>query len=105
VLIALVQLQRLDAWMATVIVSREFAVTGLRLVGAADGQVIAASRMGKLKTVVQIVAISLLIVNNFPFSLLGFPMDRISIWLAVFITVVSGVEYFVKNWHILQRSG
>lgn len=105
VLIALVQMQRLDAWMATIIISREFAVTGLRLVGAADGQVIAASGMGKLKTVMQIVAISLLIVNNFPFSLLAIPMADIAIWLAVILTVVSGVEYFVKNWSVLQKAG
>ncbi len=105
VLIALVQMQRLDAWMAIIIISREFAVTGLRLVGAADGQVIAASRMGKLKTVFQTVAISLLIVNNFPFSRLGIPMADIAIWLAVLLTVVSGVEYFVKNWSVLQKAG
>ena len=105
VLIALVQLQRLDAWMAIIIISREFAVTGLRLVGAADGRVIAASRMGKLKTVFQTVAISLLIVNNFPFSRLGIPMADIAIWLAVLLTVVSGVEYFVKNWSVLQKAG
>jgi len=105
VLIALVQLQRLDAWMATIIICREFAVTGLRLVGAADGLVIAASRMGKLKTVSQIVAISLLIVDNFPFFHWGIPLAYVAIWLAVILTVVSGIEYFLKNWSVLQRAG
>lgn len=105
VLIVLVQLQRLDAWMATVIICREFAVTGLRLVGAADGLVIAASRMGKLKTVSQIIAISLLIVNNFPFSYWGIPLAAGAVWLAVILTVVSGIEYFVRNWSVLQRAG
>ncbi|TMZ62552.1 CDP-diacylglycerol--glycerol-3-phosphate 3-phosphatidyltransferase, partial [Klebsiella pneumoniae] len=57
-LISLVEMQRLDAWIAIVIISREFAVTGLRLVAAAEGNVIAASRLGKLKTIVQIIAIA-----------------------------------------------
>ncbi|MFO7264038.1 MAG: CDP-diacylglycerol--glycerol-3-phosphate 3-phosphatidyltransferase [Bacillaceae bacterium G1] len=105
VLIALVQLQRLDAWVATVIICREFAVTGLRLVGAADGRVIAASRMGKLKTVSQIIAISLLIVDNFPFSRWGLPMADVAVGLAVLLTVVSGIEYFLKNWSVLQKVG
>ena len=105
VLIVLVQLHRLDAWLATIIICREFAVTGLRLVGAGDGLVIAASRLGKLKTVSQIVAISLLIVDNFPFSRWGVPLADAAVWLAVILTVVSGIEYFVKNWSILQKAG
>ena len=105
VLIALVQLQRLDAWVATIIISREFAVTGLRLVGAADGLVIAASRLGKWKTVTQILAISLLIVDNFPFSRWGVPVAELVVWLAVILTIVSGVEYFLKNRSVLQRAG
>lgn len=104
VLIVLVQLQRLDAWMAILIISREFAVTGLRLVAAADGLVIAASRMGKLKTVSQIVAISLLILDNFPFSHWGLPLADMAIWLAVILTVVSGIEYFLKNRSVLEQA-
>lgn len=104
VLIVLVQLQRLDAWIAILIISREFAVTGLRLVAAADGLVIAASRMGKLKTVSQIVAISLLILDNFPFSHWGLPLADMAIWLAVILTVVSGIEYFLKNRSVLEQA-
>ena len=104
VLIVLVQLQRLDAWIAILIISREFAVTGLRLVAAADGLVIAASRMGKLKTVSQIVAISLLILDNFPFSRWGLPLADMAIWLAVILTVVSGIEYFLKNRSVLEQA-
>jgi len=72
-LISLVEMQRLDAWVAIVIISREFAVTGLRMIAAAEGQVIAASPWGKLKTIVQIVAIVALMINNFPFSSFAFP--------------------------------
>ncbi|OYD09515.1 CDP-diacylglycerol--glycerol-3-phosphate 3-phosphatidyltransferase [Paludifilum halophilum] len=103
-LISLVEMQRLDAWIAIVIISREFAVTGLRLVAAAEGQVIAASAMGKLKTIVQIIAIAALILNNFPFSSIAFPFSQIFVWLAVIITIGSGVDYFVKNRRVIRFS-
>lgn len=101
-LISLVEMQRLDAWIATVIISREFAVTGLRLVAAVEGKVIAASALGKLKTIVQIIAIAALILNNFPFSTFSFPFSDIFVWLAVVITVWSGVDYFVKNREVIH---
>ncbi len=101
-LISLVELDRLDAYVAIIIISREFAVTGLRLVAAADGKVIAASKMGKLKTVLQIVAIVILILNNIPFSYVNFPMDELVLFLAVLVTIVSGIDYFYKNRHIID---
>jgi len=103
-LISLVEMQRLEAWIAIVIISREFAVTGLRLVAAAEGQVIAASVLGKLKTIVQIVAIVVLIVNNFPFSTIAFPFDEIITWVAVIITLLSGIDYFSKNYQVIRFS-
>ncbi|WP_047152567.1 CDP-diacylglycerol--glycerol-3-phosphate 3-phosphatidyltransferase [Aneurinibacillus tyrosinisolvens] len=104
VLISLVEMQRLDAWVAVVIISREFAVTGLRLVAAAEGQVIAASRMGKWKTVFQIIAVASLILQNFPFQSFGIPFAKIMVWIAVIMTIVSGVEYFVKNKKVIPIS-
>jgi CDP-diacylglycerol--glycerol-3-phosphate 3-phosphatidyltransferase len=103
-LIALVELQLLPAWIAIIIISREFAVTGIRLVAAADGDVIAASQLGKLKTVSQIVAISALMLHNWPFQAISLPFDMIAIWVATFLTIVSGVDYFQKNQHILLKS-
>jgi CDP-diacylglycerol--glycerol-3-phosphate 3-phosphatidyltransferase len=103
-LISLVEMQRLDAWVAIVIISREFAVTGLRMIAAAEGQVIAASPWGKLKTIVQIVAIVALMINNFPFSSFAFPFAGIITWAAVIITVWSGVDYFIKNWKVIRFS-
>ncbi|TCS92585.1 CDP-diacylglycerol--glycerol-3-phosphate 3-phosphatidyltransferase [Hazenella coriacea] len=96
-LISLVEMQRLEAWIAIAIISREFAVTGLRLIAAAEGVIISASAMGKLKTIIQIVAIISLMLNNFPFSALAFPFADIAKWLAVIITIVSGLDYFYKN--------
>lgn len=104
VLISLVEMQRLDAWVAILIISREFAVTGLRLVAVAEGQVIAASNWGKLKTVIQIIAVSALMINNFPFSYIGLPFSTIMVWAAVIITLFSGIDYFVKNKHVIDYS-
>jgi CDP-diacylglycerol--glycerol-3-phosphate 3-phosphatidyltransferase len=103
-LISLVEMQRLEAWIAIVIISREFAVTGLRLVAAAEGQVIAASALGKLKTWVQIVAITAVMIRNFPFAFFGIPFDQVAIWAMVVITIYSGYDYFAKNRNVIQYS-
>lgn len=103
-LISLVEMHRLEAWMAIVIISREFAVTGLRLVAAAEGQVIAASALGKLKTWVQIVAITAVMIRNFPFEFFGIPFDEVAIWAMVIITIYSGYDYFAKNRNVIQYS-
>jgi CDP-diacylglycerol--glycerol-3-phosphate 3-phosphatidyltransferase len=102
VLISLVEMQRLSAWVAIIIISREFAVTGLRLVAAAEGIVIAASSIAKLKTVTQIIAMAAVIINNFPFSVLGFPFDSLAVYVMVGTTVLSGVDYFIKNKQVIQ---
>lgn len=103
VLISLVELDRLGAWVAIIIISREFAVTGLRLVAAANGTVIAASKLAKWKTTLQIIAIVALILNNFPFSTLDIRFDQWMVWAMVVITVWSGVDYFVKNKEAIQE--
>ncbi|WP_100404421.1 CDP-diacylglycerol--glycerol-3-phosphate 3-phosphatidyltransferase [Bacillus solitudinis] len=103
-LIALVELQIIAAWMAIIIISREFAVTGIRLVAAADGEVIAASQLGKLKTVSQIVAISACMLHNIPFAFVSLPFDMLAIWIATILTLISGIDYFLKNQHILLKS-
>ncbi|AIQ47790.1 CDP-diacylglycerol--glycerol-3-phosphate 3-phosphatidyltransferase [Paenibacillus sp. FSL R7-0273] len=102
VLISLVELGRCDSWIAIVIISREFAVTGLRQVALLEGKVVAASKWGKIKTVTQIVAISLLLLNNFPFQFVSIPLDDIAIWAAAVITIYSGIDYFVKNKELLE---
>lgn len=93
-LISLVGLGLAPAWMVVIIVAREFAVSALRSLAAAQNVVIAASWSGKVKTATQIVAISLLIIND----LLGGlqPLAPLSLWIAMIATVYSGVEYFVR---------
>lgn len=103
-LILLVELQMAPAWVVIVIISREFAVTGLRLVAAGEGIVLAASKMGKLKTMTQLIAIAVLLLYNFPFAYIGFPFGTIMLYAALFFTVLSGIDYFVKNWHVMRDS-
>ncbi|MBM7094243.1 MULTISPECIES: CDP-diacylglycerol--glycerol-3-phosphate 3-phosphatidyltransferase [Alteribacter] len=102
--VSLVELGMFPAWAAILILSREFAVTGLRLVAAADGDVIAASNWGKWKTVSQIVAASAIMLHNMIFEALNIPFDTIMIYIAVILTVFSGWDYFVKNKHVLSKS-
>jgi CDP-diacylglycerol--glycerol-3-phosphate 3-phosphatidyltransferase len=104
VLISLVEMGRLDAWIAIVIISREFAVTGLRQIALLEGAVLAASPWGKWKTAVQITMIIALLLNNFPFAFIDFRFDLISSWVAALITVYSGIDYFVKNKNLIPLS-
>ncbi|GAA0134220.1 CDP-diacylglycerol--glycerol-3-phosphate 3-phosphatidyltransferase [Paenibacillus sp. YSY-4.3] len=104
VLVALVAMGEIQAIIAIVIISREFAVTGLREIALLEGSVIAASKWGKAKTIAQVIAISVLLLNNFPFEWLHFPFDEIAIWVATLITIYSGIDYFVKNKNLLSLS-
>ena len=101
-LICLVQLGDIPGWMAIVILGREFAITGLRTVAASNGVVIAAGWTGKIKTVLQMIAVILILLRNWPFSYLGVPMDQIVLWAAVVMTIVSGAEYVIKNRHVIS---
>jgi CDP-diacylglycerol--glycerol-3-phosphate 3-phosphatidyltransferase len=91
-LIALVSLDRLAAWVAMVIIAREFAVSSLRVAAAAEGAIIPASSLGKIKTVIQVVAVMALIAANDPHAM----WVDVLVGLMVFATVVSGVDYFLN---------
>ena len=96
-LVLLVESGDVAGWMLIVILAREFAVAGLRTVAAADGKVIAAGTTGKIKTVLQMIAVPLLLLHNWPFTYINIPMDQIMLWACVIMTVISGTEYIVKN--------
>ncbi|MFC5472086.1 CDP-diacylglycerol--glycerol-3-phosphate 3-phosphatidyltransferase [Cohnella suwonensis] len=104
VLIALVEMEKLGAWVAIVIISREWAVTGLRQVALLEGAVLAASKWGKWKTAVQITMIIVLLLNNFPFNFIDLRIDLVVVWASVLITVYSGIDYFVKNKNLIPAS-
>ncbi|TDT61551.1 CDP-diacylglycerol--glycerol-3-phosphate 3-phosphatidyltransferase [Fonticella tunisiensis] len=93
-LISMVEMKKLPTWVVMIIVAREFAITGLRAIAASEGVVIAASKWGKLKTVTQIIAIVA--------ALMELPYNDVLISLAVIITIISGVDYIIKNKKLLN---
>lgn len=103
-LIILVELGFAPAWVVIVIISREFAVTGLRLVLAGEGEVVAAGNLGKIKTVTQIFAIVALLLYNIGFALVGIPFGEIMLYIALIFTVWSGWDYFYANRQGLMTS-
>jgi len=102
-LISLVELGDVPAWICWTILAREFAVTGLRAIASADGTVIAASNLGKIKTVTQVVAISLLLLNDWPLSLFNIYLSQPFLYIALVFTIISGVDYLVKSKKLLKR--
>lgn len=101
-LVGLCGLGRFPAWACIVVLFRELAVDGLRMVAVEQGQVIAAGPLGKLKTILQMVMITVYLLGNWPFG--AFPMDRILLALVLVMTVWSGVDYFVRNWAVLSST-
>jgi len=98
-LICLVELRQIPAWMVIVIVSREFTISGFRLVAAEQGIVIAASYWGKFKTTFQMIAVILMILN---LPVLRLVTDAF-VWIALILTIVSLVDYVAKNHKILTE--
>ncbi len=100
-LICLIQLGQLPAWIVIVIISREFIISGFRLIASDNGVVIAASYWGKFKTTFQMIAVILLI---FDFQVLR-PLASACVWIALALTIISLVDYIWKNRRILTEGG
>ena len=98
-LICMIELRELPAWMVIIIISREFIISGFRLVASDNGVVIAASYWGKFKTTFQMIGVVLLIFNIPALSTL----TTIIVWIALALTVISLVDYIVKNAGILTE--
>lgn len=96
-LICLIELQRIPAWIVIIIISREFIISGFRLVAADNRIVIAASYWGKFKTTFQMVMVCLMIANIDALAVL----TQIVMWIAVVLTVVSLIDYLAKNKSVL----
>ncbi|MCR5794369.1 MAG: CDP-diacylglycerol--glycerol-3-phosphate 3-phosphatidyltransferase [Solobacterium sp.] len=77
-----------------IMIMRDTIVDGCRMVAAGNGKVVAAGMMGKLKTVLQMITIALILVNNLPFELMGIPFSEIMLWFAAFVSMASGLQYF-----------
>jgi len=103
-LLALVQRSEVSAWVAIIIIGRELIVTGLRLVAAGEGIVISASKLGKLKTATQIIAITATLIKNFPLNqITDFRFDDYLMILAVIVTIISGIDYITKNINVIRQ--
>ncbi len=100
-LICLVEMGRIPAWMVIIIISREFIISGFRLVASDRGVVIAASYWGKFKTTFQMIAVVLLIVD-LKNEVMQF-LTAACVWIALILTVVSLVDYIVKNRKVLTE--
>lgn len=94
-----VEWNRMPSWAVMVVLAREFAVSGLRMVAASSGAVLAAAWSGKIKTAVTMVGLCAMIA--FPSVLL----DQIVTWVILLTTLYSGCEYFAKNWSCLGLGG
>lgn len=88
------------SWVVILVLARELSVDGLRLAAALRGRVIAAGKLGKWKTVSQMAAISLALLNNWPFG--AFPMRDLMTYVMAALTLWSGVDYFLKNRAVLS---
>ncbi|KAF1302599.1 CDP-diacylglycerol--glycerol-3-phosphate 3-phosphatidyltransferase [Enterococcus sp. JM9B] len=102
--ILLVELDKAPGWVVAIIICRELAVTGLRLLLVEHGEVMAAAWPGKVKTATQMVAIILLFINNLPFQLMGLPLDQIMLYACLVFTIYSGIDYFAKNTAVFKGS-
>ena len=100
-LICMIELRELPAWMVIIIISREFIISGFRLIAADNGIVIAASYWGKFKTVFQMLMVIVLILNipNSFFAVLG----TVLTYIALALTVVSLIDYIAKNKNVLKE--
>lgn len=100
-LICLVELGQLPAWIVIIIIAREFIISGFRLVAADSGIVIAASSWGKFKTVSQMIAVILFILNIPALALLS----QVFLYLALVLTIVSLLDYMIKNRRVITEGG
>jgi CDP-diacylglycerol--glycerol-3-phosphate 3-phosphatidyltransferase len=100
-LVSLVQVRELPGWMAILIVGREFAVSGLRSIAAAEGYIIRASDLGKTKMVAQVAAISCVMLSM-RYGALHTP-GMLMMWGVVFFALLSAVSYFRKFWHKVDK--
>ncbi len=96
-LILLVEVGTIPAWVVIIIIAREFTITGFRIIAASEGVTIAASSLGKFKTITQLIAIVLLLFDNMFFERFNIPMDQILLYISLIFTVLSGYDYIYKN--------
>ena len=102
-MIALIDMKRIPAWVVIIIIAREFIISGFRLIAVENGKVIAASWWGKFKTTFQMIMVILMIVEPI-LALIGMPVIIVDIimYIALALTIVSLIDYLVKNRSVLK---
>lgn len=101
--IFLVALGKAPAWVVAIIVCRELAVTGLRLlIVEQNGQVMAAAMPGKIKTTTQMLSIIFLLLNDIFFAAIHFPIGLVLLYICLFFTIYSGADYFIQNRQVFK---
>ncbi|MCR5291750.1 MAG: CDP-diacylglycerol--glycerol-3-phosphate 3-phosphatidyltransferase [Eubacterium sp.] len=105
-MIALIEMERIPSWVVIIIIAREFVISGFRLIASDNGVVIAASMWGKVKTTVQMIMVIFLIADLgkvFPGAKnVFFISEQVLIYLAMILTVVSLIDYIVKNRNVIK---
>ncbi len=101
-MIGLIELGRIPSWIVIVIIAREFVISGFRLIASDNGRVIAASYWGKFKTTFQMIMVILMIadIQNNVFYML----TQVIMWIALALTIISLVDYLVKNKDVMNGS-
>lgn len=98
-LICLVELGRIPSWVVIIIISREFIISGFRLIAADNGRVLAASYWGKFKTTFQMIMVCLMIANIEQLRIL----TTVIMWIALVLTIVSLLDYLIKNKDVMKE--
>jgi CDP-diacylglycerol---glycerol-3-phosphate 3-phosphatidyltransferase len=102
-LISLVEIRRVAAWVATVIIGRDIAITGLRAIAASQGLIIAASQLGKYKMAAEVIAVIFLILDSGVSRIAGLRLSLggFALGVALILSAVSGIDYFARFWRQL----
>jgi len=103
-IVMLVDFGRMPAWICITILAREFVVTGLRIVAIQSGRVIAASKWGKLKTIIQMVGLTIMLLRLPQCIVAGINTDTVINWAMLIVTVWSGCDYLIKNVDLIRQT-
>ncbi|HPD57381.1 MAG TPA: CDP-diacylglycerol--glycerol-3-phosphate 3-phosphatidyltransferase [Smithellaceae bacterium] len=103
-MILMIPIGRIDAWIVAIIIIRDFLVDGIRSIASTDGMYIQASEWGKKKTLAQSIAITALIIHYPFFGIDAHFVGTIILYVALFLTIISGLDYFIKYYRYKSQS-
>jgi len=104
ILIIMASKQMIPPLPVVLMLARDIVVDGCRMLAGKNGVVIAAGFLGKLKTVLQMITIILILINNLPFELIGLPVSEICLWFTTFVSLIGGYSYFSQSKKLIFES-